>query len=205
MKNTVKITPKGAVKIANGEAAERSAAAYALNLREREDALASVGSCLNIGSLCNGERVVLADNCGETVRLLSFLPNKTSNSPASAMEGTTTPTSAMENTTTSASTAGEGTIAEGHSAEDSATDGAIFWHSTIADGAATAVGVKLCDVAGNVTSARSCGNFAVIATTTETVVLQRLADGYKRLDTSEIQPLILLTDTEHSAVSHQLS
>ena len=215
MKNTVKITPKGAVKIANGEAAERSAAAYALNLREREDALASVGSCLNIGSLCNGERVVLADNCGETVRLLSFLPNKTSNSPASAMEGTTTPasamegtttpTSAMENTTTSASTAGEGTIAEGHSAEDSATDGTIFWHSTTSDGAATAVGIKLCDVAGNVTSARSCGNFAVIATTAETVVLQRLADGYKRLDTSEIQPLILLTDTEHSAVSHQLS
>ena len=195
MKNTVKITPKGAVKIANGEAAERGAAAYALNLREREDALASVGNCLNIGSLCNGERVVLADNCGETMRLLSFLPNKTANSPASA----------MENTTTSASTAGEGTIAEGHSAEDSATDGAIFWHSTIADGAATAVGVKLCDVAGNVTSARSCGNFAVIATTAETVVLQRLADGYKRLDTSEIQPLILLTDTEHSAVSHQLS
>ena len=215
MKNTVKITPKGAVKIANGEAAERSAAAYALNLREREDALASVGNCAVIGSLCNGERVVLADNCGETMRLLSFLPNKTANSPASAMEstttpasameGTTTPTSAMENTTTSASTAGEGTIAEGHSAEDSATDGAIFWHSTISDGAATAVGVKLCDVAGNVTSARSCGNFAVIATTAETVVLQRLADGYKRLDTSEIQPLILLTDTEHSAVSHQLS
>lgn len=205
MKNTVKITPKGAVKIANGEAAERGAAAYALNLREREDALASVGNCLNIGSLCNGERVVLADNCGETMRLLSFLPNKTANSPASAMEGTTTPTTAMENTTTSASTAGEGTIAEGHSAEDSATDGAIFWHSTISDGATTAVGIKLCDVTGNVTSARSCGNFAVIATTAETVVLQRLADGYKRLDTSEIQPLILLTDTEHSAVSHQLS
>ena len=61
MKNTVKITPKGAVQLANGEAAERGAAAYALNLREREDALASVGSCLNIGSLCNGERVVLAD------------------------------------------------------------------------------------------------------------------------------------------------
>lgn len=205
MKNTVKITPKGVVKIANGEAAERGAAAYALNLREREDALASVGNCLNIGSLCNGERVVLADNCGETMRLLSFMPNKTANSPASAMENTTTPTSAMENTTTSASTAGEGTIAEGHSAEYSATDGAIFWHSTISDGSATAVGVKLCDVAGNVTSARSCGNFAVIATTAETVVLQRLADGYKRLDISEIQPLILLTDTEHSAVSHQLS
>ena len=141
MKNTVKITPKGAVKIANGEAAERSAAAYALNLREREDALASVGNCLNIGSLCNGERVVLADNCGETIRLLSFLPNEPTNPPASAMEGTTTPTSAMENTTTSASTAGEGTIAEGHSAEDSATDGTIFWHSTTSDGAATAVGI----------------------------------------------------------------
>ena len=79
MKNTVKITPKGAVQLANGEAAERGAAAYALNLREREDALASVGNCLNIGSLCNGERVVLADNCGETMRLLSLLPNKTAN------------------------------------------------------------------------------------------------------------------------------
>ncbi|MGM9813082.1 MAG: hypothetical protein ACI30V_09585 [Muribaculaceae bacterium] len=189
MKNTVKITPKGAVQLANGEAAERGTAAFVQNLRERDDALACVGNCAVIGSLRNGERVVLADNCGEAVRLLTFLPNEPTNSSGTASENT----------------ASDDTIAEGHSAEYSATDGAIFWHSVVAGGDVTVVGVKLCDVAGYVTSARSCGNFAVIATTAETVVLQRLADGYKRLDTSEIQPLILLTDTEHSAVSHQLS
>ncbi|MGM9823820.1 MAG: hypothetical protein ACI30Q_05550, partial [Muribaculaceae bacterium] len=188
MKNTVKITPKGAVKIANGEAAERSAAAYALNLREREDALASVGSCLNIGSLCNGERVVLADNCGETVRLLTFLPGE-----ASELSSQSTPASAEEATT------------EEETAEEASAEGAIIWHSTIADGAATAVGIKLCNIEGDVTSARSCGNFAVIATTAQTVVLQRLADGYKRFDTNAIRPLVMLSATEHNTVSHQLS
>ena len=188
MKNTIKITPKGAVQIVNGEAAERGTAAYALNLRERDGALACVGGCPGIGQLLNGERVVLADDCGEAVRLLTFLPGE-----ASEMSSQSTPASAEEETTEEAT------------AEEASTEGAIIWHSTIADSAATAVGIKLCNIEGDVTSARSCGNFAVIATTAQTVVLQRLADGYRRLDTNAIRPLVMLSATEHNTVSHQLS
>ena len=193
MKNTIKITPKGAVQIVNGEAAERGTAAYALNLRERDGALACVGGCPGIGQLLNGERVVLADDCGEAVRLLTFLPGE-----ASELSSQSTSASAEEATT-------EEETAEEETTEEASAEGAIIWHSTIADGTATAVGIKLCNIEGDVTSARSCGNFVVIATTAQTVVLQRLADGYKRLDTNAIRPLVMLSATEHSTVSHQLS
>ncbi|MGN0213495.1 MAG: hypothetical protein ACI4AH_01650 [Muribaculaceae bacterium] len=157
MKNTVKITPMGAVAFANGEAAERGVASYALNLREREDAMESVGECLSIGALLNDERLVLADDDGQGLRLLTHVQGK------------------------------------------------IVWHSHIVDGVASSVGKTVAEVSGNVTGARCCGNYAVIATDEEILVLQRTADGYKRLDTGEIKPLVMFSAEEQSQVSHELS
>lgn len=157
MNNTFKINPMGVVKLANGEAAQRGEATIAVNLREREDALESVGECLGIAPLLADERLVLADDSNRGLRMLTYLPGK------------------------------------------------IVWHSSVTDGVATPIGKTVAEISGAVTGARSCGNYAVIATDAETVVLQRLDDGYKRLDTSKIMPLVMFSAVEQSNFSHELS
>ncbi|MGM9804811.1 MAG: hypothetical protein ACI308_11635 [Muribaculaceae bacterium] len=73
MNKNMRIVPRGAVELANGEGAVAGEGVKVRNLRERNDCLQAVGSCLVVGMLSEGERVVMVDRCEWGDRVLTQL------------------------------------------------------------------------------------------------------------------------------------
>lgn len=71
MKKEIEIVPKGKVYLSNGENAVVGEAVVVKNLRECDGALQVVGKCKKIGSLPDGERLVLVDESELGVRLIT--------------------------------------------------------------------------------------------------------------------------------------